>query len=166
MEKNKFPDNSIDFKFLSELKELFKDAIAEWNEFRKELISIKDLNSSRDKAISRILELLQLEIENDDTKRIRKRIIKFNNELFTFMDNPEIEPTNNRAERNLRPNVIMRKITFGNRSISGARRHEIIMSILQTGILKDIEPLDIFKSLTTKPLKSYEDVFNIRSPPK
>ncbi len=71
-----------------------------------------------------------------------------------------------RAERNLRPNVIMRNITFGNISISDARRYEIIMSILQTGILKDIEPFDIFISLTTIPLKSYEDVLNIRPPPK
>ncbi|HID32764.1 MAG TPA: hypothetical protein EYP24_05245 [bacterium (Candidatus Stahlbacteria)] len=43
-----------------------------------------------------------------------------------------VEPTNNRAERHLRPSVIMRKITFGNRSESGAKNHPMIMSILQT----------------------------------
>ena len=165
IEKNKFGNDSIDFKFLNEIKDLFKNAITSWNEFKKKLIEASVLSNLKDKTIAILMELLQLELENDDTKRIRKRIIKFNNELFTFMDNPDIEPTNNRAERNLRPNVIMRKITFGNRSISGARNHEIITSVLQTGILKGIEPLGIFRSLTTKQLKSYEDVLNIRPPP-
>ncbi len=45
-----------------------------------------------------------------------------------------IESTNNRTERQLRPNVIMRKITFGNRSASGALNQAVIMSIIQTGI--------------------------------
>lgn len=166
IEKNKFENYSIDFKFLSELKELLKSSIDSWNEFKKKLIGVVEFNNSRDKTIAKLIELLKQELENDDTKRIRKKIVRFNNELFTFMDYPdEIEPTNNRAERNLRTNVIMRKITFGNRSISGARNHEIITSILQTGILKGIEPLDIFRSLTTKPLKSYQDILNIRPPP-
>ncbi|PJB49231.1 MAG: hypothetical protein CO103_06250 [Chloroflexi bacterium CG_4_9_14_3_um_filter_45_9] len=62
-------------------------------------------------------------------------MIKHNQELFTFLDNPAVEPTNNRAERQLRPNVIMRKVTFGNRSALGAFNHAVIMSIIQTGIL-------------------------------
>jgi len=41
----------------------------------------------------------------------------------------------------------MRKITFGDRSIIGARNHQVIMSILQTAVLHGIDPLPIFLSL-------------------
>jgi len=76
------------------------------------------------------MELLLLPIKHKDARRLCKRIIKYNQELFTFLDNPLVEPTNNRAERQLRPNVIMRKITFGNRSALGALNHAVIMSII------------------------------------
>ena len=36
--------------------------------------------------------------------------------LFNFVINPDVEPTNNRAERALRPSVIYRKISGGSRS--------------------------------------------------
>ena len=64
--------------------------------------------------------LLSSPIEHEDTQRLRKRIIRHNQELFIFLDDPSVEPTNNRAERQLRPMVIMRKLTFGNRSDLGA----------------------------------------------
>ncbi len=45
---------------------------------------------------------------------------------------------------NLRPMVIMRKLTFGNRSDSGASNEAALMSVVETGVqtLKtDLEPL-------------------------
>jgi len=77
-------------------------------------------------------------------------MVKHHHQLLTFMDDLNVEPTNNRAERTLRPSVIMRKITFGNRTESGAANHSVIMSIIQTGILNGQEPIDIFYSLTQK----------------
>jgi hypothetical protein len=38
-----------------------------------------------------------------DKSRGSKGIIKFNQELFTFLDHPHASPTNNRSERPLRP---------------------------------------------------------------
>ncbi|MGQ9638558.1 MAG: IS66 family transposase [Thermodesulfobacteriota bacterium] len=60
-----------------------------------------------------MVELIQIPLEHPDTQRIRERIIKHESEMFVFLDNPEVEPTNNIAERQLRPNVItMRNISF------------------------------------------------------
>ncbi|MCP5524377.1 MAG: transposase [Verrucomicrobiales bacterium] len=39
---------------------------------------------------------------------------------------------NNRAERELRPLVIARKISFGSQSEAGARTREVLMSVLHT----------------------------------
>ena len=39
---------------------------------------------------------------------------------------------NNRAERELRPLVIARKISFGSQSENGARTREVLMTVLHT----------------------------------
>ena len=115
-------------------------------------------------AIARLVELLLLPIKHRDTRRLRNRIIKHNQELFTFLDNPLVEPTNNRAERQLRPMVIMRKVTFGNRSAVGAFNQAMLMSIIQTGVLNGIEPLDTCLALSGKPLAAFAELPKIRSP--
>jgi hypothetical protein len=111
-----------------------------------------------------IYQSLLSPIKHKDTRRLRKRIIKHNQELFVFLDNPAVEPTNNRAERQLRPRVIMRKVTFGNRSVLGAFNQAVMMSVIQTGTLNGIEPLDICLALPVKPLASFAELPRIRSP--
>ena len=43
----------------------------------------------------------------------------------------------------------MRKITFGNRSQTGVRNHQVIMSVLETAKLNGINTIDVFRSLST-----------------
>jgi len=52
--------------------------------------------------------------------------------LYHWSINPAIPAENNRAERELRPLVIARKISFGSQSEQGARTREILMSVLHT----------------------------------
>ena len=86
-----------------------------------------------------MVELLLLPIKHKDTRRICKRIIRYNQELFTFLDNPLLRQPIIALERQLRPKVIMRKITFGNRSALGALNQAVMMSIRETSILNGIE---------------------------
>jgi transposase len=65
-------------------------------------------------------------------KSLVKRIVKYKHEWFTFMDTPGVDPTNNAAERSLRPSVVMRKITGGSRSDKGVHCHEVGMSVMAT----------------------------------
>ncbi|MFZ1316804.1 IS66 family transposase, partial [Methanothrix sp.] len=51
---------------------------------------------------------------------------------FTFILNPGVEPTNNRAERALRPHVVLRKILGTLRNSKGTAIHELIMTALTT----------------------------------
>jgi len=57
---------------------------------------------------------------------------KHREDLFRFVDNPEVEPTNNLAERGLRHAVVMRKISGGSRSNRGAETTAKLLSALQT----------------------------------
>jgi len=56
--------------------------------------------------------------------------------LFQFVVNPYVEPTNNRAERSLRPAVIYRKISGGSRTKRGAEIYTTLYSIYYTSKLR------------------------------
>jgi transposase len=67
-----------------------------------------------------------------DNARLAKRLRKHRASLFTFLYRSEVEGTNNRAERELRPAVIARKLSAGNRTPAGAETHAVLASILRT----------------------------------
>jgi transposase len=83
-------------------------------------------------------------------EKVRKLIGKINNGFdywFTFIINPGVEPTNNRAERALRPHVVLRKILGTLRNDKGTSIHERIMTTLATWGQKGLDSLQM---LTTK----------------
>ena len=53
-------------------------------------------------------------------------------EYFLFLENPQIEPTNNLAEREVRHCVIDRRVTQGTRGLDGQRWCECIWTVLAT----------------------------------
>ena len=52
--------------------------------------------------------------------------------LLRFLDDPRIEPTNNRAERALRPAVIARKVSHCSKSVKGAEAFSAFTSVIRT----------------------------------
>lgn len=67
-------------------------------------------------------------VDEKAAARLRKRF----GQLFTFVGRPEVDATNNQAERELRPAVITRKISSGNKTERGARTWQILKSIERT----------------------------------
>jgi len=63
------------------------------------------------------------------TQNLYKRDI---NNLFLFATNPDVGPTNNISERERRKIVIIRKISNGSRSKTGAKNTLTLLSIIQT----------------------------------
>jgi FtsZ-binding cell division protein ZapB len=84
-----------------------------------------------------LLRLSQLDSPNQKTEAFIKRIIKHRENMLRFMDHPEAEYHNNRAERAIRPSVISRKISFGNRTEEGAYLYAILASVIETYRLKN-----------------------------
>ena len=64
--------------------------------------------------------------------KVAARLSKRRRWLFTFLDDPSLEATNNRAERALRPAVIARKLSCGNKTPRGKRTWEILTSLAAT----------------------------------
>ncbi len=71
-------------------------------------------------------------------------------DLFRFVDNPEIDSTNNRAERGLRHAVVIRKISNGSRSEDGAEITANLLSVLQTAKLQSDNPMNFMADLLYK----------------
>jgi transposase len=69
------------------------------------------------------------------SEKVRKLVGKISNGFdywFTFIINPGVEPTNNRAERAVREHVILRKILGTLRNDKGTSIHECIMTVFAT----------------------------------
>ena len=72
-------------------------------------------------------------------------------ELFTFVRDPAVAPTNNAAERSLRPLVIARKVSGGTRSPTGSRTRMILYSLGATAKLQGQDPTAVFHQIVLAP---------------
>jgi len=59
-------------------------------------------------------------------------ILKWREALWTFVQVEGVEPTNNTAERAIRPGVLWRKGSFGTQSAAGSRFVESLMTVVAT----------------------------------
>jgi transposase len=66
------------------------------------------------------------------TEAVCREISKLYDALWTFVRVEGIEPTNNAAERALRPGVLWRKGSFGTQSADGSRFVEAMMTVVTT----------------------------------
>ncbi len=62
----------------------------------------------------------------------RNRLARQRDHLLGCLSEPAAEPTNNRAERDLRPAVISRKLSCGNKTIAGKQAWETLRSVITT----------------------------------
>jgi transposase len=65
-------------------------------------------------------------------QRIQDIFRQHANRMYHWAKDPSIPADNNRAERELRPLVIARKVSFGSQSDRGARTREVLMTVLHT----------------------------------
>ena len=77
-------------------------------------------------------ELLAKPRPTNVEEKVRRRLAKQKDHLFTFLDHAQVDATNNLAERQLRPAVIARKVSCGNKTLRGARTWEILTSLAAT----------------------------------
>ena len=66
------------------------------------------------------------------TEGVCRKMLKLRQALWTFVRHVEVEPTNNAAERAIRPGVLWRKGSFGTHSPEGSRFVETMMTVVAT----------------------------------
>lgn len=132
--------------YVVRLEKIFMDAIALHTEYKD-----KRWNKAyclRRQAIEESLKDFSFPNPNKRIlNRFAKRLQRHKHELLTFLHKKKIDFHNNHAEQQIRPDVIFRKITFGNRSQNGAGYHNVIMSLLQTARLNGVDPIGLFEDI-------------------
>jgi len=83
--------------------------------------------------------------------KLHKRYLKHRHHLFVFLYRADVEPTNNVAERALRPAVIHRKVTNGFRSQWGAETYAALASVIDTAKLNGRSPFEAIQQLFPQP---------------
>jgi transposase len=116
--------------FAKKLRRLLGDAIRLWR--RRGEMPQASYASRRGRLAVRLQELIDTPWKDHHAKRLVKRLRRHQNDLFTFLDHPEVPFDNNTAERGIRPAVLIRKNSYGNRSQHGADCQAVLMSIFRT----------------------------------
>lgn len=96
-----------------------------------------------------MLLLFLFEGADDDAGKLARRLDREMDDLWTFLEEDGVEPTNNRAERSLRFGVLWRKRSMGTQSDKGDRWVERILSLKQTCRIRSVSSFDILHQAFT-----------------
>jgi hypothetical protein len=80
-----------------------------------------------------------------------RRIEQFLKQLFVFVADPGVPPTNNRAERDVRHQVAIRKISGGTRSATGTATKMALATLFGTWRRQGLNPFDRCRHLLASP---------------
>jgi transposase len=116
--------------FLCEVAALLRAAVA--LQQQKADFNLETFSDLRQALQHKAFQLLELPRSEPNEEAVRNRLSKQRDHLFTFLDHDGVEATNNLAERQLRPAVIARKISCGNKTPKGARTWQILTSLAAT----------------------------------
>lgn len=142
---------------LAEVKQLF----AWWHRVRDGTLSRSDFCQNMQPLMRRVDDLLTQGTSCEDAKTANscQEILKFAPALWTFVRVEGVEPTNNAAERAIRPGVLWRKGSFGTDSPRGSRFVERMMTVAATLKQQSRNTVDYITyaleaSLCSKPIPS------------
>jgi hypothetical protein len=137
--------------FAKKLRRLIRDAIR----LRKKTDrAAAEFASGRRRLTLRLQELIDTPWHNPHARRLVKRLRRHSEELFTFLDHPDVPFDNNHAERTIRPAVIMRKNSYANGSEDGADLQAVLMSIYRTLKQRGHNPIQVIVEAIRTSLKT------------
>ena len=97
-----------------------------------------------------ILSLCRIEEAHPAIKRWADYFIESADRLYGWVESRDVPAENNRAERELRPTVIARKVSFGSQAEEGTQTREVLMSLMQTLKKREPHPRRKFKEMLDK----------------
>lgn len=140
-----------DVSFAPGIKKLLKQAIAIGH--RRDRLADSTLTVYAEKLEAKLDRLLQIEPANRQGQKLLRIIKKYRQNLFVFVTNRAVPPTNNGSEQALRPCVIFRKITNCFRSHWGPKLYADVRSVFETARRRGIPILQSIRlTLDEQPL--------------
>jgi transposase len=134
--ERQFPDVPEVAAFVAHLAPLLSDAMA----LRREARNRAQYRCRARRLKARIQRAIRRPARHPAVQSYQDIFRQHRDKLYHWVDDPDVPPDNNTAERGLRPTVIARKLSFGSQSKRGASTREILMSIIGTISLRTHDP--------------------------
>src|SRR5713226_3295627 len=130
------------------LKKIFRDARQLWRDQRAG--KAKNFQARAEKFEQKLTyHLRHRSLKDKDNQRLLDGIGLQHDQgrVLRFLQNPLVEPTNNRGERTLRPPVIARKLSHGSKNARGAEAFSAFSSVIQTAVKTGASTFDALHNL-------------------
>jgi transposase len=159
-----FPSNTEIKSFVEALARQLANAMAlrtldiTDSQFKRQAARIKEA----------IIDITNSQARHPAIQKVQDIFAQKAHRLYRWAEDHSIPADNNRAERELRPLVIARKISFGSQSDAGARTREILMTVLHTLKKKTGDVTAALKSaldelIKRQDLDPYQSIFSMDS---
>jgi hypothetical protein len=131
-----YPDQKHYATFLDTLCDIYHLAVRYQNDSRLGVgraQKVRELEASLRRLCTRHGETIDetvLAPQEATFIRLQNELIDHLDCLFVFVVHPEVEPTNNRSERNVRSEAEIRKGGRTSKTVKGAKRRSVIMTVL------------------------------------
>lgn len=137
--------------YVDRLKESVQEALKVHQDFQQGKTTERQFRFRGGLIRGRIQRLLsRTDLRTPESERLRAGLWKQQEKgrLLHFLERPEIPPTNNAAERQLRRVVINRKVSQCSKTDRGATAHMRIKSVVETARLRGQDPVEVLVSLS------------------
>jgi transposase len=133
------------------VRRLLSDALALRTQHDEEVIDADELGLRVTELKARTDKLLAGKPTHKPNRKLLGHLATEREHLFTFLTEPGVQATNWRAEQALRPAVVNRKQWGGNKTWSGARTQQILMSVIRTARQQQHDPVALLIGLARQP---------------
>lgn len=134
-----------DTVFAPRLRELLRWAIRVGR--RRHRLKATTLRHYQARADRRLDALVAMPAAHPAGRQLQTAVKAWRTKFFVFLEHPDVPPTNNACERELRPSVVFRKVTGGFRSPWGAHAHAAYRSVTGTASIQGLTPLQAINHL-------------------
>ncbi len=149
-EAAKFEENKEVQAFIERMRQLLSEAMT----LRGKQITDQQYYTEAATIKSEIFSLClpdplaaQYEERHPAIKRWSDFFIESAERLYHWVEDRKVPAENNRAERELRPTVIARKVSFGSQAEEGAKTRGVLLSLMQTLKKREASPRQKFKQM-------------------
>lgn len=126
--EKEFPDNEEVKTFVQNAAPLLAEAM----NLRSLPVSDDEFYRRAANTKEEIIKIMNSEANHFGIQHIQNIFRDNSQRLYHWADSREVPPDNNFAERELRPLVMARKVSFGSHSDTGAKTRETLMTVLKT----------------------------------
>lgn len=142
-EETTFPDDAEVITFAQDLKPLLTEACS----LSKKSNSLGEYLKRATELRDEIMKVCWSEAKHEAVQYIQNIFRENEDKMFHWVTSPDIPPDNNFAERELRPTVIARKVSFGSQSEKGLMIRERIMTVMNTAHCRGRDPAEFIKEV-------------------